>query len=93
MADSASMKDHLLTKIEDRTAVIGVIGLGYVGLPLALEFVHAGFRVIGYDISQRVIDQLMAGRSHIQDIPDATVQAAVATGSFVATNVETRIGE
>ncbi|MDQ8160553.1 MAG: nucleotide sugar dehydrogenase, partial [Gemmatimonadota bacterium] len=46
-----------------------------------------------YDISQRVIDQLMAGRSHIQDIPDATVQAAVATGSFVATNVETRIGE
>lgn len=93
MADSASMKDHLLTKIEDRTAVIGVIGLGYVGLPLALEFVHAGFRVIGYDISQRVIDQLMAGRSHIQDIPDATVQAAVATGSFVATNVEARIGE
>jgi UDP-N-acetyl-D-glucosamine dehydrogenase len=87
------MKDHLLTKIEDRTAVIGVIGLGYVGLPLALEFVHAGFRVIGYDISQRVIDQLMAGRSHIQDIPDATVQAAVATGSFVATNVEARIGE
>jgi UDP-N-acetyl-D-glucosamine dehydrogenase len=93
MADSTSMKDHLLTKIQDRTAVIGVIGLGYVGLPLALEFVHAGFRVIGYDISQRVIDQLMAGRSHIQDIPDATVQAAVATGSFVATNVETRIGE
>ena len=93
MADSASMKDHLLTKIEDRTAVIGVIGLGYVGLPLALEFVHAGFRVIGYDISQRVIDQLMAGRSHIHDIPDATVQAAVATGSFVATNVEARIGE
>jgi UDP-N-acetyl-D-glucosamine dehydrogenase len=93
MADSASMKDHLLTKIEDRTAVIGVIGLGYVGLPLALEFVHAGFRVIGYDISQRVIDQLMAGRSHIQDIPDATVQAAVASGSFVATNVEARIGE
>ncbi|MDQ8161422.1 MAG: nucleotide sugar dehydrogenase [Gemmatimonadota bacterium] len=93
MADSASMKDHLLTKIEDRTAVIGVIGLGYVGLPLALEFVHAGFRVIGYDISQRVIDQLMAGQSHIQDIPDATVQAAVATGSFVATNVEARIGE
>jgi UDP-N-acetyl-D-glucosamine dehydrogenase len=87
------MKDHLLTKIEDRTAVIGVIGLGYVGLPLALEFVHAGFRVIGYDISQRVIDQLMAGRSHIQDIPDATVQAAVASGSFVATNVEARIGE
>ncbi len=93
MVDSTSMKDHLLAKIQDRTAVIGVIGLGYVGLPLAMEFVHAGFRVIGYDVSQRVIDLLMAGQSHIQDIPHATVQAAVSSGSFVATSVEARIGD
>lgn len=93
MVDSPSMKDHLLSKIQDRTAVIGVIGLGYVGLPLAMEFVHAGFRVIGYDVSQRVIDLLMAGQSHIQDIPSQVVQAAVAAGSFVATAVEPRIGE
>ncbi|MFY7949619.1 MAG: NAD(P)-binding domain-containing protein [Gemmatimonas sp.] len=50
------MKDQALAKIADRTAVIGVIGLGYVGLPLAIEFVHAGFRVIGYDVSTRVVD-------------------------------------
>jgi UDP-N-acetyl-D-glucosamine dehydrogenase len=93
MIDAAAMKDQLLAKIQDRTAVIGVIGLGYVGLPLAMEFVHAGFRVIGYDVSQRVIDLLMAGQSHIQDIPNATVHAAVATGNFVATSVESRIGE
>jgi len=93
MVDSPSMKDHLLSKIHDRTAVIGVIGLGYVGLPLAMEFVHAGFRVIGYDVSQRVIDLLMAGQSHIQDIPSQVVQEAVTAGSFVATAVESRIGE
>jgi UDP-N-acetyl-D-glucosamine dehydrogenase len=93
MVDSPSMKDHLISKIHDRTAVIGVIGLGYVGLPLAMEFVHAGFRVIGYDVSQRVIDLLMAGQSHIQDIPNQVVQEAVATGSFVATAVESRIGD
>ena len=93
MVVSPSMKDQLLAKIQDRTAVIGVIGLGYVGLPLAMEFVHAGFRVIGYDVSQRVVDLLMAGQSHIQDIPHHVVQEAVAAGSFVATAVESRSGD
>ena len=63
------LKDQLLAKIEDRTACIGVVGLGYVGLPLALEFARAGFKVIGYDVSDRVISSLMAGKSHIQDVP------------------------
>jgi NAD+ diphosphatase len=85
MVDSPSMKDHLLAKIHDRTAVIGVIGLGYVGLPLAMEFVHAGFRVIGYDVSQRVVDSLMDGRSHIQDIPAETVHVGRFHGAAVET--------
>lgn len=86
-------KTELLTKIRDRQAVIGVVGLGYVGLPLAMEFAHAGFRVIGYDVSQRVVDLLMSGQSHIQDVPADQVKAAVANGTFVATSVEARLGD
>jgi UDP-N-acetyl-D-glucosamine dehydrogenase len=84
----SAVKEQALAKIADRTSVIGVIGLGYVGLPLAMEFVHAGFRVVGYDVSARVVDLLMAGQSHIRDVPADAVQAAVGSGQFVATTVE-----
>ncbi|MCA2991835.1 nucleotide sugar dehydrogenase [Gemmatimonas sp.] len=93
MTEMTAVKDQALAKIADRTAVIGVIGLGYVGLPLAIEFVHAGFRVIGYDVSTRVVDLLMAGESHIQDVPAEAVKAAVASGKLVATAIEDRLGE
>ncbi|NCW43969.1 MAG: nucleotide sugar dehydrogenase [Gemmatimonadaceae bacterium] len=88
MTDMSAVKEQALAKIADRTSVIGVIGLGYVGLPLAMEFVHAGFRVVGYDVSERVVDLLMAGQSHIRDVPADAVQAAVGSGQFVATTVE-----
>jgi len=87
------LKDQLLTKIENRTACIGVVGLGYVGLPLALEFAKAGFKVIGYDVSDRVIRELMAGKSHIQDVPSADVVKAVKSGKFEATSDESRMHE
>ncbi|HWL38675.1 MAG TPA: nucleotide sugar dehydrogenase [Gemmatimonadaceae bacterium] len=87
------LKDQLLEKIENRTAVVGVIGLGYVGLPLALEFANAGFRVIGYDISDGVTKNLMAGKSHIQDVPSAEVARLVKAGKFEATAVEGRMAE
>jgi UDP-N-acetyl-D-glucosamine dehydrogenase len=89
----SSHQAALLARIADRSATIGVIGLGYVGLPLAMEFVHAGFRVIGYDVSERVIALLMAGESHIQDVPAAQVHAAVTSGRFVATADEARLKE
>ncbi|HMS02879.1 MAG TPA: nucleotide sugar dehydrogenase [Gemmatimonadaceae bacterium] len=87
------MQDQLLAKIQDRSAIVGVIGLGYVGLPLAMEFAKAGFRVIGYDVSQRVVDLLNAGTSHIQDVSSADVAEAIANGTFTATTTESRLGE
>jgi UDP-N-acetyl-D-glucosamine dehydrogenase len=88
MAQTGSYKAQLLTKISDRSAVTAVIGLGYVGLPLAMEFCDAGFTVIGYDVTQRVVDLLMSGKSHIQDVPSSQVAAHVKSGKFVATTDE-----
>jgi UDP-N-acetyl-D-glucosamine dehydrogenase len=93
MPDVLASRDHLLTRIADRTATIGVVGLGYVGLPLVMEFVRAGFRVIGYDVNAQVVDRLMQGESHIQDVPSADVSAAVQGQRFVATSLEAQLVE
>src|SRR5882724_9275261 len=85
--------DTLLAKAKDRTAVFGVVGLGYVGLPLAMELVRAGYRVLGVDVNSRVVDSLNAGRSHIQDVPAATVAGAVQGGKFAATTDLSRLAE
>ncbi|HET9003986.1 MAG TPA: nucleotide sugar dehydrogenase [Gemmatimonadaceae bacterium] len=87
------MKDQLLKRISDRSATIAVVGLGYVGLPLAVEFAKAGFTVIGYDVSKRVVDLLMKGESHIQDVPASEIAALVKSGKFVATTDESRLKE
>ncbi|HKY98222.1 MAG TPA: nucleotide sugar dehydrogenase [Gemmatimonadaceae bacterium] len=88
-----TMKDRLLAKLADRSATIGVVGLGYVGLPLALEFAKAGFHVIGYDVSERVVKNLMAGDSHIQDVSSEELAALVKEGKFEATTDESRLRE
>ncbi len=84
---------QLLARIENRSAVIGVVGLGYVGLPLAVEFARAGFRVIGYDVSQRVVEGLTAGRSHILDVSSKDVADLVRNGTLIATVDATKLAE
>src|SRR5918998_380238 len=87
------LKDVLLGRIRDRSAKVGVVGLGYVGLPLAVEFAKAGFRVIGYDVSERVVAALRSGRSHIQDVPSAELAALVRSGTFEATTDDRRLAD
>jgi UDP-N-acetyl-D-glucosamine dehydrogenase len=88
-----NMVETLLAKAKDRTAVFGVVGLGYVGLPLAMELVRAGYRVLGVDVNPKVVDLLNAGRSHIQDVPAATVNDAVKAKQFSATADLSRLKE
>jgi UDP-N-acetyl-D-glucosamine dehydrogenase len=74
--------DKLIAKIHNRTAVAGIIGLGYVGLPLAMVLSEKGFKVVGLDISTPKVKLLNAGKSDIDDIPDSVVRKAVKSGSF-----------
>jgi UDP-N-acetyl-D-glucosamine dehydrogenase len=90
---SVDYEKRMLDRIGDHSAVVGVVGLGYVGLPLAIEFARAGFRVIGYDVSRRVVDALAAGHSHIQDVPSAEVEQFVRAGKFIASTDPVRLAE
>jgi UDP-N-acetyl-D-glucosamine dehydrogenase len=76
---------RLLDLIRDRRAVVGVIGQGYVGLPLALVFAEAGFRVVGFDLDPAKVEALNRGNSYITHIGRDRVTAAVSSGSFRAT--------
>ncbi len=79
------MKKQLLEKLQNKTARVGVVGLGYVGLPLAVEFAHAGFHVTGLDVDHRKVDKLNAGESYIQDIPTSVLKPLVEAGLLDAT--------
>lgn len=86
------MKDQLIRKFADRTAVIGIVGLGYVGLPLMLRYTDAGFRVLGFDIDTFKTGRLNAGESYIEHIPSGKIAAARQKG-FEATDDFSRIAE
>jgi len=75
----------LLKRIESKEARLGVIGLGYVGLPLAIEFARAGFHVVGYDVDKAKVAELNSGSSYIPDVPSEHVAEAVKGGFFRAT--------
>ena len=93
MSATGPVAAGLIAKASDRSAVFGIVGLGYVGLPLAIELVRAGYRVIGFDVQKRVVDLLNSGRSHIQDVGADAVAAAVQDGRFSATTDLARLNE
>jgi UDP-N-acetyl-D-glucosamine dehydrogenase len=88
-----SVAEDLIRKAESRDVLFGIIGLGYVGLPLAVELAHAGYRVLGFDVSQRVVEGLGAGHSHVKDVPDAQLKEILASGRFSATTDGSRLRE
>jgi len=82
---AATAAEILAEKITNRTARVGIIGLGYVGLPLAVEFAKAGFSVVGIDVQESKVAQLNRGESYIQDIPTAVLAPLVKAGKLKAT--------
>lgn len=80
-------------RVRDRSVVVGIVGLGYVGIPLALAALRQGFHVIGFDIDQNRVDQLNAGKSAIKHIPMELIVEGVNNGKFVATTDFDRLAE
>jgi UDP-N-acetyl-D-glucosamine dehydrogenase len=85
--------DSLLQKIADRTAHVAIIGLGYVGLPLAVEFAKAGFRVMGIDVDVSRVQRLKRGESYVKDVPSADVKSLMESGRMSATTEFHYLGE
>ncbi|MGI6580674.1 MAG: nucleotide sugar dehydrogenase [Saccharofermentanales bacterium] len=80
------MKKELLRKIEDKSLTMGVVGLGYVGLPLAVEKAKAGYKTIGFDIQKEKVDQVNRGENYIGDVVNEDLEAIVASGYLKATS-------
>ena len=79
------VKQQLEGLIKDKSAVVGVIGLGYVGLPLIVEFALKGFRGVGFEVDENKVKEINAGRSYIPDVPSENVESAVKAGKLSAT--------
>ena len=79
------MKETLLKKIENREIRVGVVGLGYVGLPLAVEKAKAGFRTTGFDVQGQKVDMVNEGQNYIGDVVDKDLEKLVQKGMLSAT--------
>jgi len=89
---SVTARERLLKRLNDKSARIGIVGLGYVGLPLMLDFSQVGFPALGFDIDPRKVDLLNAGKSYFVHIPDSRVAAATERG-MAATSQYSRAAE
>ncbi len=93
MTSAVQDKHPLLAAIENKTAVIGVVGLGYVGLPLVQAFMNAGFRTMGFDVDQSKVDKLLEGQSYIGHITGEWIADCIREEQFRPTADMTRLAE
>jgi UDP-N-acetyl-D-glucosamine dehydrogenase len=84
---------QLEEKIRNKSATIGIVGIGYVGLPLAVAFAMAGFKVLGFDIRQKNVDSVNEGKSYIADVSDDSLSSVVTKKLLEATTDQSRLGE
>lgn len=80
-------------KIADKSAIVGIVGLGYVGLPLARAFIDAGYRILGFDVDQKKVDQLLAGQSYIGHLDPSWIAGCIKSGALVPTADMGRLDE
>ena len=92
-ASRMSVAQDLISKAERRQILFGIVGLGYVGLPLAVELARGGYRVLGFDVNPDVVDGLNEGHSHVKDVTEAQLQKAMECGRFSATADMARLAE
>lgn len=90
---TSQVAQRFIERVNDRSIVIGIVGLGYVGIPLALAALRRGIKVIGFDIDQKRVDDLNAGKSAIKHIPMDLIVEGVKTGHFIATTDFDRMTE
>ncbi len=88
-----TLRENLLEKIRTRTMVVGVVGLGYVGLPLAVEKAKAGYKTIGFDIQKSKVDMVSRGENYIGDVVDKDLAELVGSGMLSATTDFSAIGQ
>lgn len=86
-------KDALMRKIRDKTAVLGVIGLGYVGLPLCVEMARAGYPVVGFDVQKKKVEMVNRGHNYIGDVVDSDLRSLAAAGRIRATDDYSRLAQ
>lgn len=80
------MKARLIESLNTKNAVIGIVGLGYVGLPLLMRYCDVGYKVVGFDIDHGKVEKLLDGKSYIEHIPDASVSRALTQGFDATTD-------
>jgi UDP-N-acetyl-D-glucosamine dehydrogenase len=88
-----SVTQDLIAKAGRRQILFGIVGLGYVGLPLAVELARAGYRVLGFDVNPEVVEGLNEGRSHVKDVTGAQLRQAMECGRFNSTTDMSRLAE